>query len=142
MDVHWHCTEGLDLPRIEAGHVTSIVVNDSKAQDSNVYGTITSWTHHSGYPHLFFTVNPSPEMSASSGRVIALYLCFDERMNLWWIISLQQRANDKCTKVNSHCHCDCLSSVIREEFRKGQCVLGQEGSQMVKGMSSTSSLPF
>lgn len=55
------------------------------------------------------------------------YLCFDERMNLWWTVSLQQRENGKCAKVNGHCHCDCLSPVIREEFRKGQCILGQEG---------------
>lgn len=71
----WHFTEGLDSPRIEAGHVTSMVVNDSKAQDSNVYETITSWTHHSGCPHLFFAVSSSQEI-ASSGRVIALLLVF------------------------------------------------------------------
>lgn len=75
MGVHWHFTEGLDSPRTEAGHVNSIVVNDSKAQDSSVYETITSWTHHSGYPHLFFVVSPSPEIT-SSGRVIALLLVF------------------------------------------------------------------
>lgn len=75
MDVHWHFTEGLDSPRIEAGHVNSIMVNDSKAQDSNVYKTVTSWTHHSGYPHLFFAITPSAKM-ASSGRVIALLLVF------------------------------------------------------------------
>lgn len=47
---------------------------------------------------------------------------FDERTNLWWIISLQQTANGKCAKVNGHCHSDHLSSVIKEEFRKEESV--------------------
>lgn len=42
------------------------------------------------------------------------YLCFDERMNLWWIISLQQRANGKCAKVNGHCRCDCYQRRVQE----------------------------
>lgn len=68
-----------------------------------------------------FAVTLSPEI-ASSGGIIAPVCVFDERTNLWWIISLQQTANGKCAKVNGHCRSNHLSSLIKEEFRKEESV--------------------
>lgn len=45
-----------------------------------------------------------------------MYVCIDERMDLWWRVSLQQIANSKCAEVDDHS--DHLSPLTKDLFRK------------------------